>query len=255
MHVYLPGCTLQSIPNRLLLVYSQEKPPNICRLHLPFRHSGWYKKLQHGVAEGYAMMILASLVAFQPVLPSNASLPKDRGWLYRGTEPRLVRFEVKSDDPGNSRIIFLAPKSSGFIFMKGETFTISIAEPLGNALLEYRKGVLSERCLVDSEGGLGDFQPQNKKDLTFEEAFSTAMEEIATKTLGIICCEILKGSDALKDTKVIHRDYGHGASSNIVLGPGRGALLSYSVTEPPDRARVSRRLTCTFTVFSVGSKD
>lgn len=201
------------------------------------------------------MMILASLIALQALQPSSASLTKDGGWLYRGDEPRFVRFQVVSDDPGNSNAVFLAPQSSGFIFMKGDSFTVSVAEPLGSALLEYRKGVLNERCLGDSEGDLGGFRPRNGERLTFEEAFSKAMDEVATGPLGMICCDLLESSDVLKVRKVIHRNNGPGASSDIVLGPGRGALLSYSVTYPPTSYGVTRRLTCTFTVFSVGSKD
>ncbi len=137
--------------------------------------------------------------------------------------------------------------------MRGETFTVTIAEPLGNTLLEFSKGVLQERCTASSEMNFGSFRPRTEKSLTFEQAFSKAMSEVADDTLAGLCDEILKSRDFQEERRTIARMNGMDPYSKIILGLSRGALLSYSYTYGGSPGSGSlKRITCKFTVLVAG---
>lgn len=144
------------------------------------------------------------------------------------------------------------PHRSGFISLEGENFTISIAEDSSVALLEYSGGVFRERCIAGTAFNLGNLQPRLENHLTFEEALTKAMNVVASENLGYRCCDLLTSSEVVKGTKVIRTNF-HGASTEITLGPGKGALLKYSHTYPlPNVANTSKRVTCTFSVLTSG---
>jgi len=176
-------------------------------------------------------------------LESQAIFNTDSGWLYAGGRSRLVRFVAASDAPDQPDTFFPAPQTSGFIFIKDDTFTISVAEPFGSAQLEYKRGVLTKT-------GLGDFVSRKGERIKFEEALSSALRETLCDSLGDYCRELLANRTSATTPQTIH-----GTRFEAVLGKGRGALQKF--TELTGTARLpgtSKRTVCTFTVL-IGRRD
>jgi len=184
----------------------------------------------------------------------RSGLNVDGSWLYAGGGARVVRFDTESDSPGDADIFFPAPHKLGFIVIKGNTFSISVSEPWDSAQLEYKKGVLTETCLPDSEGGLGSFHARSGERMTFVEAISTALCEVGCETLGIYCTDLLTNPTNIKTAETVYMGKGHPGSSSAVMGKGHGALQKFTeVTPLKDLPGKSKRIVCTFTVL-VGSR-
>lgn len=61
------------------------------------------------------------LITLQALQQQNAALNRDSSWLYIGDKPRTVRFQVESDDPGNSGISIPCHIDQASSPLKGKT--------------------------------------------------------------------------------------------------------------------------------------
>lgn len=189
----------------------------------------------------YVYALTAALNASGAGLTAN-------GWLFAGGSTKVVRFVVASDDPGNANVFFPSPQTSGYIVMARDTFSISVAETWGTALLEYQSGVLREKCMIASEGGLGDLRPRHGGErLSFGRAFGAAMKEVTGSILfEDFCQELLAKPTVGNSARKVH-----GEGYEAVFGAGRGALQSYTEVTPWRGSKHTfKRIVCNFIVVA-----
>lgn len=181
-------------------------------------------------------------------LQPQAKLTPEFGWLYRGGQPRLVRFVTVSDAPDAPDLFFPAPQTSGFIFMKDNTFSISVAEPWGGGQLVYKQGVLTIT-------GIGDFASRKGERLTFEEALSISLGEIGCASLRRFSADLLENRTGSTANQNEIRRGSQQEGFDAVLGKARGSLSEFTEFLPVfSRPGISKRTICTFKVLSGGHR-
>jgi len=204
---------------------------NVSKYWVALRVIAWYEVTMLGM---YLLVTLRMLG--QPVTPL-ASLDSNAGWLYPGGQTRIVRFDLEAYYPGQPEIINLGQRS-GFIVMFDDTFYISESGLDSTKLFEYKNGVLTKT----SQGmEIGNY----KKTLKSGEALSYALDEAVCDGLGDFYLKSLLNSATVAKIQTIRQRGRYGTEIKAILGIGRGALQSYTITWGG-----SLRTECTFTVIT-----
>jgi hypothetical protein len=162
-----------------------------------------------------------------------------QGWLLPSVHSRIIRFVSETRVQGNPQV-FVPFQTSGFIFLLNDTFSISVAEPNEVVLIRYKDGLLSKTGSLLSTD-------QHPKRLGFSDAFSGALEEVASEGVGRFCKTMMsrKGETLRRYEK--SGSLSGGALFEAVVGDNPGDLQKFTVTWPNMGDGVQKTV-CTFTV-------
>ena len=178
--------------------------------------------------------------------PVNARIPAGNqgaavahGWLYPSGATRIVRFVSETKVEGHPKT-FVPFQTSGFIFLLNDTFSISVSQPDDVLLLKYRDGLLSRTSSVVSED-------QHPKRLSFSDAISETLNEVACDGLGGLCKKLLSHKGG-----AVGRNQQGSLLPNLgmfeaVVGDDPGDLRKFTVSCPIAGSGLQKTV-CTFTV-------